>query len=240
MNLISIYSSLQSLPKDVMGIVWQILRPDGQRKLGMTCVKFKDMFYNDKNIQIPDLDSRLAKGITKKSPNHTKEEYDEKISRWKIWVNESIQIDDRIFRWRWIRNSGELLNICRNYVSLEILFMKIEQGYLILKIRAQYQTPRYKNYSFSEFDIHSVHKSSRYMSNNNIHGPKFKNLPKDSIIYQQLSLTIKTWISNDKNRYLLNPVCHDTLYERNIRSLTFRIKDNIFFGLKCNKCDSGV
>ena len=84
MDLISIYSSLQTLPKDMIEYIWSFLRPDAQRKLSMTCVRFNDLFHMDKNIKlvkVPDLNTLVAESITKKSPNHAKEHYDRKILR---------------------------------------------------------------------------------------------------------------------------------------------------------------
>ena len=225
MDLITIYSSLQTLPKDVLEIVWSKLRPDAQRKLSMTCVRFNDLFHMDKNlklVKVPDLNSLVAESIGKKL-KHTKEHYDEKISRWQIWINESTQINDKLFCWRWQ---------C-DHVRLEIIFLKIDHGYLITGIRAQYRTPEDRDYSFSEFDIRPHKKMSRYHSNNNVHGPKFTKLHQDSIVYQQLSRIIKNWISNDRVRYLLNPVCADTVYHRDLKSLKFRVNESLFFGLKC-------
>lgn len=230
MDLIAIYSSLGSLPKEIMEIIWCYLRPDAQRKLSMTCVKFNDLFHMDKNLKIPDLNSLVSESISKKSPNHTEAHYTRKLSRWQLWVNESTEISDKVFRWRWER--------C--HVRLEIIFLKIEYGYLITGIRAQYQTPKDRDYSFSEFDIRPKSRMSYcyYKINNNVHGPKFKNLSQESIIYQQLSRVIKNWISNEKVRYLLNPICQDALTARYPITLKFSIKNTLPFGLKCDKCKS--
>ena len=227
MDLIKIYSSLQSLPKEIMQIIWSYLRPAAQRKLSMTCVKFYDLFHVDKNVKIPNLNSLPSESISKKSSNHTEAHYTRKLVRWQHWINESTQIGENVFRWRWKRDN----------VTLQIIFLNIEYyGYLITGIRAQYQTSKDRDYSFTEFDMRPTSRSSYYAFNNNVHGPKFKNLPKESIIYQQLSRIIKNWISNEKVRYLLNPVCQHALTERCISALEFSIKSTLPFGLKCDKC----
>ena len=228
MNLIAIYSSLESLPKEIMQIIWGYLRPDAQRKLSMTCVKFNDLFHMDKNIKllnIPNLNSLPSESISKKSSNHTEAHYTRKLVRWQHWINESVQISDKVFRWRWERY----------HVRLEVIFLDIEYyGYLITGIRTQYQTPKDRDYSFSEFDICKL---SCY-GVNNVHGPKFKNLPEESFIYQQLSRIIKNWIVNGKVRYLLNPVCRHAQTERWTSTLKFSIKNTSPFGLECDKCKS--
>ncbi len=227
MNLVSIYSSLQYLPKDVMEIVWSYLRPDAQRKMSMTCVRFHSMFKSDKNLSIPDLNSLPAKSMSKKSANHNKWEYDRKIKNWEYWINESKEIENNLLRWRW----------SRNLTSVEIIFMKIEVGYLISTIRVQYNISKYRDYSFAEFDIKPGNKMSRYYTLNNVHGPKFKNMPPESLIYQQLASTIKLWIRDNRIRHLLNPICEHALRGRNPSPLSFRIQVDVHgFSLKCNNC----
>ena len=224
MDLISIYSSLQCMPKDVVEIVWSFMRPDTQRKMSMTCRRFREMFSSDKFLSIPDLNSLLAKGITKKSVQHTKFEYDKKIKSWMKWIEESKEMENHLIRWRWIRK----------LTSAEIIFMKIEVGYLISRIRVQYKIGKYKDYSFSEFNIHPNDKSSAY-GFNNIHGLKFKSMPKESLIYQQLSNIIKIWIRDERIRHLLNPVCEHMLWGRK-QDLTFTAKEKNGFSIYCNKC----
>ena len=227
MDLISIYSSLQYLPKDVMEIVWSYLRPDAQRKMSMTCVRFQNMFKSDKFLSVPNLNSLPAKSVSRKSANHNKREYDRKIKFWMQWISESKEIENNLLRWRWIRN----------LTSVEIIFMKIEVGYLISTIRIQYNIGKYKDYSFAEFDIRPGNKMSRLYTRNNVHGPKFKNMPSYSLIYQKLASLIKLWIPDDKIRHLLNPVCNHALLGRNPSLLSFHTKDDTYgFSLGCNNC----
>lgn len=228
MNLVAIYSSLQTLPKEIAEIVFSYLRPDAQRKLAMTCCRFRKMFDESKNLNLPDLESLLANsaGKNKKSCSHSKQEYDKKIKRWQFWIDETKSLENNVFRWRWIRNS----------VSLEILFLKIEYGYLITNIRAQYRTNKDRDYSFSQFDIRPTRKLSWYIGENKVHGPKYRNLSSHSLPYQKLATIIKTWISNDRARHLLNPVCDHALNKRNNETLSFRISRSQYFYLCCNQC----
>ncbi len=229
MDLISIYSSLQYLPKDVMEIVWSYLRPDAQRRMSMTCVRFRSIFKSDKNLSIPDLNSLPAKTMTKNS-SLTKWEYYRKIKNWKQWISEAKEIENNLLRWRWIRN----------LTSVEIIFMKIEVGYLISTIRIQYNISKYRDYSFAEFDIRPCNKMSRFYTRNNVHGLKFKNMPSESLIYQQLASTVKLWIRDNRIRHLLNPVCDHMLQKRNNESLIFEERDECYgFSLACNNCIYG-
>jgi hypothetical protein len=226
MDLNLLYSSLQTLPKDAMEIVFSYLRPDAQRKLGMTCCRFWRMFKESKNGNLPDLESLLANSFTKKSKNCTKLEFDKKIQRWQMWVDEAKNMGNNVYRWRWIHDS----------ISLEILFLKIEYGYLITNILTKYGTNKDKDYSFAQFDIRPTRRRSWYIGQNNVHGPKYRNLPPHSLPYQKLATIIKSWISNDRARHLLNPVCDHTLNKRNNESLTFHIAKTQYYCLDCNQC----
>jgi hypothetical protein len=162
--------------------------------------------------------------------NHTKEEYNRKIKRWQLWINETKPSENNTYRWRWIRDS----------TSLEIIFLKIECGYLITSIRTQYRISKDKDYSFVEFDIRPIRRMSINVNNNNAHGPKFRNLPQfHSTIYQKLATTLKIWMRDERIRHLLNPVCEHVLSKRNNETLSsFHPKRNVYFGLRCNKCDT--
>ena len=248
--------------KDILTCIFRVLRPVSQRRLSATCRRLRQ-FYLENPPNIPGLNS-LVPGRIYHSKEHecdnaknclNKFGYLDKIEKWMPWIEESHVFYNNfrmpgkfipegepvkdILKWRWRWNN----------VSLEIYFQRIDifvknysnktiEGYLILKVHAQYGISKNRFYAFADYSIIDNRKIG-CMDNQLGGNCKVKNLPDDhsKTIFLELRKIIQVWGYHSKIRHKLNPVCaHINRSRRGIVETKPFLYECGSMTLKCIEC----